>query len=103
MLCYAMLCYAMLCYAMLCYAMLCYAMLCYAMLCYVMLCYVMLCYVVIKRWNALEEKRIQQEVELETYLTRLVIEDKERYFYYFLFCDLIKIKFGSGLILHVYL
>lgn len=31
-----------------------------------------------KRWNALEEKRIQQEVELETYLTRLIIEDKER-------------------------
>jgi len=31
-----------------------------------------------KRWNALEEKRIQTEIELETYLTRLVIEDKER-------------------------
>jgi len=31
-----------------------------------------------KRWNALEEKRIQQEIELETYLTKLVIEDKER-------------------------
>lgn len=31
-----------------------------------------------KRWNALEEKRIQEEIELETYLTRLIIEDKER-------------------------
>lgn len=31
-----------------------------------------------KRWNALEEKRIQQEIDLEVYLTRLVIEDKER-------------------------
>jgi len=31
-----------------------------------------------KRWNALEEKRIQQEIDLEVYLSRLVIEDKEK-------------------------
>ena len=31
-----------------------------------------------KRWNIQEEKRIQQEIELQTYLTRLVVEDRDR-------------------------
>jgi len=31
-----------------------------------------------KRWNVQEERRIHQEIELQTYLNRLVIEDKER-------------------------
>lgn len=30
------------------------------------------------RWNAIEEKRIMQEVELQTYLNKLVAEEKER-------------------------
>ncbi|KAG5674702.1 hypothetical protein PVAND_004654 [Polypedilum vanderplanki] len=30
-----------------------------------------------KRWNLLEEKRIQQEIELQSYLTRLIREDME--------------------------
>ena len=29
-----------------------------------------------KRWNAIEEKRIQQEIELQSYLNRLMLEDK---------------------------
>ena len=31
-----------------------------------------------RRWNYLEEKRIKQEVELQTYLSRLMIEDKQK-------------------------
>ena len=31
-----------------------------------------------KRWNIQEEKRIQQEIELQTYLTRLIVEDRDR-------------------------
>ncbi|XP_057311811.1 E3 ubiquitin-protein ligase CHIP-like [Hydractinia symbiolongicarpus] len=31
-----------------------------------------------KRWNVMEEKRIQQEIELESYLNRLILEEKER-------------------------
>jgi hypothetical protein len=31
-----------------------------------------------KRWNIQEEKRIHQEIELQTYLNKLIIEDKER-------------------------
>lgn len=31
-----------------------------------------------KRWNLLEEKRIAQEIELQTYLNRLIREDMER-------------------------
>lgn len=32
-----------------------------------------------KRWTALEERRIQQEIELQTYLNKLINEDKERH------------------------
>ena len=32
-----------------------------------------------RRWNAIEEKRIMQEIELQTYLNRLITEEKERY------------------------
>lgn len=31
-----------------------------------------------KRWNILEEKRIAQEIELQTYLNKLIREDMER-------------------------
>lgn len=31
-----------------------------------------------KRWNLIEEKRIEQEVELEKYLKKLILQDKER-------------------------
>jgi STIP1 homology and U-box containing protein 1 len=31
-----------------------------------------------KRWNLLEEKRIAQEIELQSYLNRLIKEDMER-------------------------
>lgn len=31
-----------------------------------------------KRWNIQEEKRILQEIELQTYLTRLIVEDRDR-------------------------
>lgn len=31
-----------------------------------------------KRWNSLEEKRIQEEIELQTYLNRLILEDRDR-------------------------
>lgn len=31
-----------------------------------------------KRWNIQEEKRIAQEIELQTYLNRLIKEDMER-------------------------
>lgn len=31
-----------------------------------------------RRWNFLEEKRIKQEIELQTYLNRLMLEDKEK-------------------------
>jgi STIP1 homology and U-box containing protein 1 len=30
-----------------------------------------------KRWNVLEEKRIAQEIELQSYLNRLIKEDME--------------------------
>jgi len=31
-----------------------------------------------KRWNSLEEKRIEQEIELQSYVQRLMLEDKNR-------------------------
>ena len=31
-----------------------------------------------KRWNLQEEKRIHSEIELQTYLNKLILEDKER-------------------------
>jgi len=31
-----------------------------------------------KRWNAAEEKRICQEIELQSYLNRLILEDKDK-------------------------
>ena len=31
-----------------------------------------------KRWTIQEEKRIQQEIELQTYLNRLILEDRDR-------------------------
>lgn len=31
-----------------------------------------------RKWNIIEEKRIQQEVELQVYLNNLIIQDKER-------------------------
>ena len=31
-----------------------------------------------KRWNVQEEKRIQQEIELQTYLNRLILDDRDR-------------------------
>lgn len=32
-----------------------------------------------KRFLAHEERRIQEEIELQSYLNRLILEDKERY------------------------
>ena len=32
-----------------------------------------------RRWNKIEEKRIQQEIELQTYINTLIEEDRERY------------------------
>lgn len=31
-----------------------------------------------KRWNAIEEKRIREEIELQTYLNQLILADKEK-------------------------
>jgi STIP1 family protein 1 len=31
-----------------------------------------------KKWNQIEEKRIREEIELQSYLNRLIQEDKER-------------------------
>lgn len=31
-----------------------------------------------RRWNTIEEKRIQQEIELQSYINRLIKEDRER-------------------------
>ncbi|ELU10496.1 hypothetical protein CAPTEDRAFT_156491 [Capitella teleta] len=31
-----------------------------------------------RKWNVIEEKRIQQEVELQSYLNKLILDDKER-------------------------
>lgn len=31
-----------------------------------------------KRWNSIEEKRINQENELHAYLTKLILAEKER-------------------------
>ena len=31
-----------------------------------------------RRWSSLEERRIKQEIELQTYLRRLMLEDKEK-------------------------
>jgi len=33
-----------------------------------------------KKWNAQEEKRIQQEIDLQTYINRLILEDRDRRF-----------------------
>lgn len=40
-----------------------------------------------RRWNYLEDKRIKQEIELQVYLNRLMIEDKQR--------QILKIKSNS--------
>ena len=32
-----------------------------------------------RRWNMIEEKRIQQEIALQSYLNKLVNEDRERW------------------------
>lgn len=34
-----------------------------------------------KRWNSIEEKRINQENELHAYLTKLILAEKERWGY----------------------
>ena len=31
-----------------------------------------------RRWNAIEEKRIQQEIELQLYLNKLITQEKDR-------------------------
>jgi STIP1 homology and U-box containing protein 1 len=31
-----------------------------------------------KKWNQQEEKRIQQEIELQTHLNKLILEDRDR-------------------------
>ncbi|XP_046583161.1 E3 ubiquitin-protein ligase CHIP-like [Haliotis rubra] len=31
-----------------------------------------------RRWNMIEERRIQQEIELQTYVNKLIIEDRDR-------------------------
>ncbi len=31
-----------------------------------------------KRWNLQEEKRLHQEIELQTYINKLILEDKDR-------------------------
>jgi len=31
-----------------------------------------------KKWNVQEEKRIQQEIEMQTYINRLILEDRDR-------------------------
>ena len=31
-----------------------------------------------RRWSVIEEKRIQQEVQLQSYLNRLILEEKDR-------------------------
>jgi len=31
-----------------------------------------------KKWNSQEEKRIQQEIDLQTYINRLILEDRDR-------------------------
>ena len=41
-----------------------------------------------RRWNFLEENRIKQEIELQSYLNRLILEDKER--------QVKKVKGGGG-------
>lgn len=33
-----------------------------------------------KKWNAQEEKRIKQEIDLQTYINRLILEDRDRRF-----------------------
>lgn len=32
-----------------------------------------------KRWTVQEEKRISQEIELQSYLNKLIMDDKERF------------------------
>lgn len=32
-----------------------------------------------KKWNMIEDKRIQQEIELQTYINKLIREDTDRY------------------------
>ena len=32
-----------------------------------------------QKWAGLEEKRIQQEIELQTYINKLIVDDKNRY------------------------
>uniref|UniRef100_T1J5N3 E3 ubiquitin-protein ligase CHIP n=1 Tax=Strigamia maritima TaxID=126957 RepID=T1J5N3_STRMM len=41
-----------------------------------------------KRWSVLEEKRIMQEIELQTYLNRLIRDDKDRQ------CEVLRNKAG---------
>ena len=40
-----------------------------------------------RRWNKIEEKRIKQEIELQSYLNRLIKEDKERLELFSAVCD----------------
>ena len=35
-----------------------------------------------RRWNNIEDRRIQQEIDLQSYLNRLVIDEKQRYICY---------------------
>jgi len=37
------------------------------------------CIVLVQRWNAVEEKRLKQEGELQTFITQLLMEHKDRY------------------------
>lgn len=43
-----------------------------------------------KRWTVQEEKRISQEIELQSYLNKLIMDDKERF-------DIIYIFFNKSL------
>lgn len=36
-----------------------------------------------KKWNMIEEKRIQQEIDLQTYINKLIREDTDRYMEYY--------------------
>lgn len=42
-----------------------------------------------KKWNQIEEKRIREEIELQSYLNRLIQEDKER--------QMLKVRSEAGL------
>lgn len=49
-----------------------------------------------RRWNLIEEKRIQQEIDLQTYINRLIKEDRERLVHSFvLLCLLFSVNCSS--------